>query len=384
MADPLSSPKELSPALYRYLIILIGFVTLAGASGVSSSFSVFYSALLQEFDWSHAGGASVYSVNQLVLAASAPLMGGLLDRFGPRWLFPGAATLVGVAWMACGTLNTLGQFMLFYGVLSALGQTALSLAMVVVSRWFQQTHRGRAIGLADVGTGCGHVLFVPGAAWLITTVGWRWAFIIVGATVLAVLVPLNLLHRPTPVLGAPSLSATTLRGALRTRALWMLCLAHLCMTITMTMVNVHLVNFLVGTGTLQNPRRFDGIQRLEPGQSRRKNLFWVVGRPAERRGSVYGGFELHHDGLCDALAARSTGDPLAIVCLYRQLWLCAGRWRDCHRCQNGRGVSWSPSGLDLHGGNTERQCRSRLWRLDRWALLRSHRQLRAHLRHRHC
>lgn len=251
MADPLTSPKETSPALYRYLIMLIGFVTLAGASGVSSSFSVFYSALLQEFNWSHAGGASVYSVNQLVLAASAPLMGGLLDRFGPRWLFPTAATLVGVAWMACGTLHTLGQFILFYGVLSALGQTALSLAMVVVSRWFQQTHRGRAIGLADVGTGCGHVLFVPGAAWLITTVGWRWAFIIVGATVLAVLVPLNMLHRPTPALGAPSLSATTLRGALRTRALWMLCLAHLCMTITMTMVNVHLVNFLVGTGTLQ-------------------------------------------------------------------------------------------------------------------------------------
>jgi predicted MFS family arabinose efflux permease len=123
--------------------------------------------------------------------------------------------------------------------------------MVVVSRWFQQTYRGRAIGLADVGTGFGHVVFVPGAAWLITSVGWRWAFVVIGAAVLVVLVPLNLLHRPTPVSAAPSLSTATLRGALRTRALWMLCLAHLCMTITMTMVNVHLVNFLVGTGTLQ-------------------------------------------------------------------------------------------------------------------------------------
>jgi predicted MFS family arabinose efflux permease len=250
MVDPPISSKGTSPGAYRYLILLIGFVTLAGASGVSSAFAVFYSTLLQEFNWSHAGGASVYSVNQLVLAASAPLMGGLLDRFGPRWLFPTAATLVGVAWMACGTLHTLGQFMLFYGVLSALGQTALSLAMVVVSRWFQRTHRGRAIGLADVGTGVGHVLFVPGTAWLITSVGWRSAFIVVGAMVLVVLVPLNLWHRPTPASGAPSLSATTLQGALRTRALWMVCLAHLCMTITMTMVNVHLVNFLVGTGTL--------------------------------------------------------------------------------------------------------------------------------------
>jgi sugar phosphate permease len=250
MVNPPTASKETSAGLYRYLIILIGFVTLAGASGVSSSFSVFYSTLLQAFDWSHAGGASVYSVNQLVLAASAPFMGGLLDRFGPRWLFPAAATLVGIAWIGCGTVQTLGQFMVFYGVLSALGQTALSLMTVVVSRWFQQTHRGRAIGLADVGTGVGHVLFVPGAAWLITTVGWRWAFMVVGVAVLVVLVPLNWLHRPTPSLGAPNLSAATLRGALRTRALWMLCLAHLCMTITMTMVNVHLINFLVGTGML--------------------------------------------------------------------------------------------------------------------------------------
>jgi predicted MFS family arabinose efflux permease len=246
---PPSKKTSLGP--YRYLILLVGFVTLAGSSGVSSSFAVFYSTLLQEFNWTHAGGASVYSVNQLVLAASAPLMGWLLDRFGPRWLFPLAATLVGIAWMACGTLQTLGQFILFYGVLSAMGQTALSLAMVVVSRWFQRTHRGRAIGLADVGTGCGHVIFVPGAAWLIAVFGWRTAFVILGAAVLLVLVPLNLLHRPTPALGSPNLNASTLRDALRTRALWTLCLAHLCMTITMTMVNVHLVNFLVGSSTLQ-------------------------------------------------------------------------------------------------------------------------------------
>ena len=250
MPNPPTPTKETAPGLYRYLVLLIGFVTLAGASGVSSSFSVFYSTLLKDFDWSHASAASVYSVNMLVLAASAPLMGWLLDRFGPRWLFAAAAALVGLAWMACSTLRSLGQFVLFYGGLSAVGQTALSLAMVVVSRWFQQTHRGRAIGLADVGTGFGHVVFVPGAAWLIATLGWRMAFVVVGAAVLAVIVPLNLLHRPTPTTGAPGLSASTIRGALRTRALWMLCVAHLCMTITTTMVNVHLVEFLVGTGTL--------------------------------------------------------------------------------------------------------------------------------------
>ncbi|MBI3325178.1 MAG: MFS transporter [Nitrospinae bacterium] len=251
MVDPYPPRSERCPGSYRYLILLIGFVTLAAASGVSTSFAVFYSTLLKEFDWSHAEGASVYSVNMLVLAAGAPFMGWALDRFGPRGLFPTAAALIGGAWIACSTLHTLGQFVLFYGVVSALGQTALPLMAVVVSGWFEQRQRGRAIGLTDVGTGFGHVLFVPGSAWVIATFGWRAAFAVVGIAVVALLVPLNLLHRPAPTAGRPAHRAFTFRGALRSRALWMLCVAHLCMSVTMTMVNVHLVEFLVSTGTLQ-------------------------------------------------------------------------------------------------------------------------------------
>ena len=41
-----------------------------------------------------------------------------------------------------------------------------------------------------------------------------------------------------------------MHGVLKGRAFWMLCVAHFFMTITMTMVNVHLVEFLVGTGVL--------------------------------------------------------------------------------------------------------------------------------------
>jgi predicted MFS family arabinose efflux permease len=121
----------------------------------------------------------------------------------------------------------------------------------VVSHWFHQAQRGRAIGVADVGTGFGHVVFVPGSAWLITAVGWQAAFVVVGTAILVLLVPLTLLYRPTPTTSRPGLRAATLKEALCTRALWSLCGAHLCMSVTMTMVNVHLVHFLVGTGTLQ-------------------------------------------------------------------------------------------------------------------------------------
>lgn len=251
MADVSTALPEERLRRYRYAILLIGFVTLAGGSGVSGCFSVFYDTLVKEFAWSYASGASPYAANMLVSIVSAPLLGWLLDRYGPRWVFPIAALLSGGALMACSTLETLGHFIVYYGVVSALGQTALGSVAVVVSRWFERTRRGRAIGFADVGTGFGMVLFIPGSAWLIGTFGWRPAFAILGAVIIVLLVPLNLWQRRPPVATVPTASAVRFGHAVRHNAFWTLCLAHCCMTITMTMVNVHLVPFLVSSGRLQ-------------------------------------------------------------------------------------------------------------------------------------
>src|SRR5215217_7191351 len=46
MADPLPANQETASERSRYLILLISFVTLAGASGVSSAFAVFVSVHL--------------------------------------------------------------------------------------------------------------------------------------------------------------------------------------------------------------------------------------------------------------------------------------------------------------------------------------------------
>lgn len=234
----------------RYAILLIGFVTLAGGSGVSGCFAVFYNTLVHEFSWSRASGATPYSVNMIVSILSAPLSGWLLDRYGPRWVFTGAALLSGGALMACSTLQTLGHFVVYYGVLTALGQTALGAVAVVVSRWFEHTRRGRAIGFTDVGTGLGMVVFIPGSAWLIETLGWRLAFAALGAAIILLLVPLNLWQRRPPVVTVQTAISPRLGSIVSVKAFWMLCLAHCCMTITMTMVNVHLVPFLVGSGRL--------------------------------------------------------------------------------------------------------------------------------------
>lgn len=251
MADVSAAPPIARPPASRYAMLLIGFITLAGGSGVSGCFAVFYHTLVEEFAWSRASGASPYAVNMLVSIASAPVLGWLLDRYGPRLLFVLAAILSGGALIACSTVQTLGHFVFYYGVVSAVGQTALSSVAVVVSRWFEPRRRGRAIGFADVGTGVGMVLFIPASAWLISTVGWRLAFVVLGGAIILLLVPLNLWQRRPPPTAASTTRTFRLGQAVRHQAFWMLCATHCCMALTMTMVNVHLVPFLVASGRLQ-------------------------------------------------------------------------------------------------------------------------------------
>jgi hypothetical protein len=58
MADVPAALCQEHHSRHRYAALLIGFVTLAGASGVSGCFAVFYNTLVTAFSWSRASGAS--------------------------------------------------------------------------------------------------------------------------------------------------------------------------------------------------------------------------------------------------------------------------------------------------------------------------------------
>src|SRR5215831_1915031 len=105
---------------YRWAILTVMSVTLGVQTGVRITFSVFYVALRQEFGWSAAATAGVFSLYMGVLAVSSPVVGWLLDRYGARRLLTLAALLVGVSLWGCSAIHTLWHFYLAYGLLLAL------------------------------------------------------------------------------------------------------------------------------------------------------------------------------------------------------------------------------------------------------------------------
>lgn len=92
-----SQPPGSPPPYYRWFVLFSMCVAIGTQSGIRLAFSVFYVTLREDFGWSAASTASVFSVYMLVQAACSPLVGWLLDRYGVRRLFPLAAVIVGIS-----------------------------------------------------------------------------------------------------------------------------------------------------------------------------------------------------------------------------------------------------------------------------------------------
>lgn len=257
---------------YGYVILALCFSNMVFVRGVGGSFSVFYVALLEDFHWSHGVGASIVSINSLVYALASPLVGWAFDRLGPRVLMPLGGLLIGCGLLTSGLSQSLWQLYLFYGFLVAMGQGALGFVShtALISHWFVR-RRGTAIGLSSMGQGCGMLLIVPLAQLLISLMGWRSAFMLLGALVLCVLTPANaLLQRRSPqdmgqlpdgeVPAGPDeigphhrmrigrRSEWTPKSALRSFPFWSITAGHLALGTGLFIIYTHLVAHLVHEG----------------------------------------------------------------------------------------------------------------------------------------
>ena len=256
---------------YGYVILALCFVNMVVMRGVNGAFSVYYLALLENFSWSHSDGASIASVNFLVYAFTAPLVGLAFDRFGPRVLMPFGGALVGVGLLLSGFAETLWHLYFSYGLITALGQGALGFVghSALISYWFIR-RRATAIGIASMGQGFGALIMVTLTELLISRLGWRAAYMVTAILILLTLVPANaLLQRrypsdvgqypdgdpaPSPHRSAKPAAQSapgvdwTLRDALLSFPFWCITIGHLALGTAVFMITTHVVAHYVAVG----------------------------------------------------------------------------------------------------------------------------------------
>lgn len=176
---------------YGWIVVAGAFVSFAVGSGLMHSFTVFFVAFLEEFGWSRADTSVAYSMSQFISGISAPLIGILVDRLGPRILVLSGGIILAVGLGASAYVSTLWQLIMLYGLIMTIGANCLGLLVSapLVSRWFVRK-RGMAIAIVQSANGFGRAASTPLVQLLISSVGWRASYLVLSAFMAVLILPL--------------------------------------------------------------------------------------------------------------------------------------------------------------------------------------------------
>ena len=256
---PQKPPLQL-PFFYGWVIVAVSFMGNWITAPLNPVvFSIFIVPIRTELGITLGTLAWCITFRQISAGIFAPILGYLVDKYGPRWLGVACAAWAGLCLSALSfSENVWWMYALFFvsgfsgfGVFGG-GQI---LTGVPPANWFV-AKRGRALSYASMGGGLGTASWVIISSLLVTRIGWREAWFIYGILIAVVLIPAYgfLMRRHPEDVGmypdgasTPPIEATaqrsgtgalgevvetnfTLRQAMRTPVLWLLVLAFTFLT----------------------------------------------------------------------------------------------------------------------------------------------------------
>ena len=229
--------------------VMIGYSVL-----IPYTFGLFLKPLSIAFVWRRDQISIAFGCAAVTAALCSPLIGRLLDRYGPKRIILPCIVVFGLAFASLSLLTpSLTHFYLVFILLGLAGNGTTQLAYSrAVSTWFFE-QRGMALSLVAAGAGVGAMALPLLAAWLIQKYGWRAAYGVLGILVLAVSFPLtSLLVREREQPGRTKRISGTeqhaLLSSIRTRPFLLLVLAILFYSITFNGVISHLAALLTDRG----------------------------------------------------------------------------------------------------------------------------------------
>lgn len=174
-------------------------VRLLGAGLHSYGFTVFFLPLSQELNLSRTATSFAFSLSRAEGAIEGPIVGHLLDRYGPRPVMIVAVSLMGIGYLLLSQAQTYVMFLLVYTGLISLAHSGgfMHAPMTLTNSWFIRL-RARAMTINSAAYGLGGVLIAPVLSLIVHAWGWRWGAAIAGMVFLFVGVPLCLTIRRTP------------------------------------------------------------------------------------------------------------------------------------------------------------------------------------------
>ncbi len=241
---------------------VVAACTIGNAVGITpmvyTVFGFFLIPLTEEFGWSRSSVSLVLLIVAITSAASYPVIGRLVDRYGARRLMLAGNLLFAVSLASVSLIgDSLLQLYLAYacmGISAAIPSTVMFTK--VIAGWFDR-NRGLFLGIAGgLGNGLGSALTPILVLMLLSNYGWQVGYQGLALTVLLIGFPVLLLLLWDPPKAAQNdqgqtqqtSQGMTLKESMRTSTFWMIVAAIGLGAGCMTAIFAHIVPMLIDRG----------------------------------------------------------------------------------------------------------------------------------------
>jgi MFS family permease len=231
-----------------YFGVMVGFGSL-----LVFSFGTFLKPLSGAFGWSRESISASFGFAALTVAVCSPVLGRLLDRYGPRRIILPCIAAFGLGFASLGLLTP--SLIHLYAVFVFLGMVGNGTTQMgysrAVSTWFVR-RRGLALAWVMAGSATGQVAFPPLAQALIDAYGWRAAYPVLGGMVLLFGLPLTALFVRENANARSTAESTragfTVAQGTRSRTFWILVATLFVGSISVNGAITHLSPLLTDRG----------------------------------------------------------------------------------------------------------------------------------------
>jgi MFS family permease len=183
---------------WAWVILGVCFLDLFVNYAVRLGYGVLLPEMLRDLALSRTAGGSIFNAYLFIYITLTPLAGFLTDRLGARPVITVCSAVLGVGVLFMGAARSAEEAAAAFAFVG-LGAAGIWVPVLTVAqRWFAPSRRGLALGILSTGIGLGFAVTGILFPFIIEHEGWRFAWVVLGATALALSVINGVLLRSTP------------------------------------------------------------------------------------------------------------------------------------------------------------------------------------------
>lgn len=223
------------------IVIACMLIQAIPAGVITNTQSLFMYPVINSRGFSLVAFSLMFSIGTIVSAIAGPFIGSLFSKINLKVLYITGAIIAGGGFAAFSMATEIWHFYILAGVVQ-IGSGIISGigTPLLISAWFDEATKGKALGLAFAGGSIGNFFLQPLATQLIANQGYAGAYLVLGILALIVGLPIALFLVRMPknaseIVRAKNsvsdldnknveVSGYTLKEAAKTKYFWMLCL----------------------------------------------------------------------------------------------------------------------------------------------------------------